>query len=340
MADTNALRPDFRIYTSSLVPVGDASSALVKMTGSSTEQDVQRNRMDSGALAQMATPAMVGMNIFLNHKYELPHDLYGRLTSVPEIQAADGFLDLTLTVKTDLKNPPALQTLQQIHDGHKHGCSIGCMVNQWDFAGESDNPLEDPIVISSVIPVEWSVVGIPANRRCWVENAIQGVFTRTLDEGDYDQALQLAPTVKSLFSYDYDRAVMKLSGTEKRFFEEVRPRPAPPAQIFWQPQRKTFIVRSLGGSEMDISRTEVTEILQDAWQKSLTLADSGDGGKATQKARCARAGISPKEGGNVTKPGKWASVPDSQWGDFCNYAYPMPDLSHANNAASRWGDAS
>src|SRR5258708_1427219 len=340
---SSALRPDFRIYTASLVPVGEERPTVVRMTGSSTEQDVQRNRMSVDALRQMAQPAMVGMNIFLNHKYELPHDLYGVVFRYPEVVAGGGFIDVSLLVDTDTKNPPAAQTLQQIHDGHKHGCSIGCMVNEWDFANEEEDPAKDPIIIKSITPIEWSVVGIPANRRCWVENAVQGKFLRVLEEGDYDQALLLAPTMKRLFSYDYDRAVLRLSATERKAFEHVAPRPRPNEQLFWQPQRSVFVMQAGNGQYRDLSRTEVVEMLQASWGKdagALTLADGGDGGKAMQLARCKSAGISPKAGGNVTKPSKWASVPNSQWGDYCNFAYPMPDLAHANNAASRWSDAS
>jgi hypothetical protein len=335
---------DFRIYTASLMPVGEAQPTVVRMTGSSTEQDVQKNRMAVEALQEMQAPEIVGMNIFLNHKYELPHDLYGKLIATPDIVSSGGFLDVSLLVDTDIKNPPAAQTLQQIHDGHKHGCSIGCMVNKWDFAGETESIGDDPIVIQSITPVEWSVVGIPANRRCWVENAIGGVFTRTITEGDYDQALKLAPTVKSLFSYDYEKQVLKLSGSERKLFEGVRARQTPTQQIFWQPARSVFVMKNGAGSERELSRPQVMELLHASWGKDtevdLTLADSGDGGKAAQKARSARYHIGIKDGGSVTKPGKWSSVPDGQWGDPVNYRYPMPDISHANNAASRWGDAS
>ncbi len=58
---------------------------------------------------------------------------------------------------------------------------------------------------------------------------------------------------------------------------------------------------------------------QDLLARIRTLAaDGGDGGKAAQKARSARYGIGVKDGGNVTKPSKWSSVPDGQWGDPVN----------------------
>lgn len=70
-------------------------------------------------------------------------------------------------------------------------------------------------------------------------------------------------------------------------------------------------------------------------QKSASVDD-----KAAQKARSKKYHIAIKAGGSVTKPSKWASVPDEHWGDPVNYRYPMPDKSHADNAASRWGAAS
>lgn len=58
--------------------------------------------------------------------------------------------------------------------------------------------------------------------------------------------------------------------------------------------------------------------------------------KNAQKARSRRYGISIRDDGNVTKPGQWENVADSQWGDPVNYLYPVPDKTHAANAKSRF----
>jgi len=79
---------------------------------------------------------------------------------------------------------------------------------------------------------------------------------------------------------------------------------------------------------------EATEI-QDYPEVVVEEADL-EKGKAAQKARAAKYGIAILGQGHVTKPGKWSSVPDSKWGDPVNYRYPMPDKSHASNAASRF----
>lgn len=62
--------------------------------------------------------------------------------------------------------------------------------------------------------------------------------------------------------------------------------------------------------------------------------------KQAQEARAKHYGIAIKDGGNVTKPGEWASVPDDAFADPVNYRYPMADKAHADNAAARWGEIS
>jgi hypothetical protein len=61
--------------------------------------------------------------------------------------------------------------------------------------------------------------------------------------------------------------------------------------------------------------------------------------KDAQAARSKKYGISVRDDGNVTKPSQWASVPDSQWLDPVNYAYPCPDEAQTRAAASYWGKA-
>jgi hypothetical protein len=61
--------------------------------------------------------------------------------------------------------------------------------------------------------------------------------------------------------------------------------------------------------------------------------------KDAQAARSKKYGISVRDDGNVTKPPQWASVPDSQWLDPVNYAYPCPDEAQTRAAAPYWGKA-
>lgn len=331
-----AQRPDFHVYTAAM-EVDSPLSTIVRMVGSSTEQDVQKNRMEKSAIEDMCDPALVGMTIFLNHSYDIPQDVYGSLLEVPQAKRKDGFIDVHLVADTDMRNPPAVQVLQQIKDGRKHGCSIGCMVDEWEFIEDENGEKSffSPISIKHVKPVEWSIVGIPANRRSWVQNAIYGVFTRSFSEGNYDEAYKLAPTMKSLFSHDYERLTLSLANkVERDRFDAVSPRPTSTHQLFWEPSRRTFVMHNMAtGQKIDADREMVLALL-------TAEADDQDAAKKAQEARSHKYHIGIKEGGNVTKPSKWSSVPDSEWGDPVNYRYPMPDKAHADNAASRWGDAS
>jgi hypothetical protein len=59
--------------------------------------------------------------------------------------------------------------------------------------------------------------------------------------------------------------------------------------------------------------------------------------RRAQEARSRRYGIGIKEGGNVTKPSEWQSVPDEDFLDPVNYRYPCPDAEQTRAAASYWG---
>jgi hypothetical protein len=61
--------------------------------------------------------------------------------------------------------------------------------------------------------------------------------------------------------------------------------------------------------------------------------------KKAQAARSKEYGITVRDDGNVTKPDQWASVPDGEWLDPVNYAYPCPDAEQTRAAAAYWGKA-
>jgi len=61
--------------------------------------------------------------------------------------------------------------------------------------------------------------------------------------------------------------------------------------------------------------------------------------KSAQKSRSAEYGISIIEGGHVTKPSEWSNVPDDQWGDPVNFAYPCPSADQTQAALKYWGMA-
>ena len=58
--------------------------------------------------------------------------------------------------------------------------------------------------------------------------------------------------------------------------------------------------------------------------------------KEAQVARSKKYGIGIKDGGSVTKPGEFSSIPDDSFLDPVNFAYPA-DADHVRAAASYWG---
>jgi len=71
--------------------------------------------------------------------------------------------------------------------------------------------------------------------------------------------------------------------------------------------------------------------------KELGEKGATDAEKKAQEARAKKHGIAVKDGGNVTKPGEWANVPDGQFLDPVNYRYPCPDAEQTRAAAGYWG---
>lgn len=105
---------------------------------------------------------------------------------------------------------------------------------------------------------------------------------------------------------------------------------------------KDSIILMLKGfdvNQIKLINNVLSMLIEDVGENELKKQESERGiNKKAQEARSKRYKIGIKEGGNVTKPSKWSSVPDGEWGDPVNYRYPMPDASHTRNAASRWGD--
>jgi len=67
---------------------------------------------------------------------------------------------------------------------------------------------------------------------------------------------------------------------------------------------------------------------------------SGEGAQdeaaKAQQVRSGQYGIAILPQGNITKPGEWATLEDSQFGDPVNYRYPMGDDAHIANARARF----
>lgn len=273
--DTAALEPDFTIYTGAMQT--DANNPMVvRMVGSSTETDLQGDVMTLSALGDMAR-VQPGLAIWLNHDYTLPHSLFGSLAASPRIVQQNGVADLQLAVEVEPDSEHAMKTLAYIQRGKvRLGCSIGCKVLKYEFMDDSDpNDLfammMSPMRILSVQTLEWSVVGVPANQRSWVENAAVGVFQRTLDP-------RLAPSVKSLFPREYERIVARIEDRDQREeLANIPARPLPTKKLAWKPDKNVFVMQ--GRSESDdqlVAREQLPTILEEEQANFMKVKQMAD----------------------------------------------------------------
>jgi hypothetical protein len=90
------------------------------------------------------------------------------------------------------------------------------------------------------------------------------------------------------------------------------------------------------------TNVEVWEALARRLKEAKMLSEQGgDEKKQAQKARAEKYGISPKEGGNLTKPEEFKDLSDDQFADPVNYRYPVdkdhvqPALTYFNQSDNR-----
>lgn len=260
------MSPDFSIMTDGMVSDPEKSN-IVHMIGSSTERDLEGDTMSIHALNDM-TKAPANLTVWLNHDYTLPDSIFGSIVGAPKIVHQGGVADLHLAVDVELDNPAAARVKRYIDNGRRLGCSIGCMVTKFEVPDEDDGEqwFQNPIIIHGVRVVEYSVVGVPANQRSWVENAIRGVFTRTLHP-------KLAPAMKSLWPRAYKEAFEAKERAEEAcsYFEQQPARVSSGRRIDWYPEKKMFLF-SAGDTNRFMAREEVQQYMA----KDVQLIGAGD----------------------------------------------------------------
>jgi hypothetical protein len=80
-----------------------------------------------------------------------------------------------------------------------------------------------------------------------------------------------------------------------------------------------------------LEEKELKKIVKDAVAEALKVREQSDVEKQAQVDRSQQYGIGIKQGGNVTKPSEFASIPDDQFADPVNYRYPV-DKEHCKPA--------
>jgi starvation-inducible DNA-binding protein len=173
---------DFKVYTNALKAYEAPDGELyVTGTTSSTIRDLHGDEMTLNAIRTMADTAKQNMTIFLNHNYNVPEDLFGSVTDARVVKRFDAEtnqevydLDIDVLVCKEDENPEAMRAYKAIKRGVKLGLSIGARVDR--VSKKKDNKTgEDTYVIDSVKLMEASVVGIPANQRSYLQNAVKSL---------------------------------------------------------------------------------------------------------------------------------------------------------------------
>jgi hypothetical protein len=159
----------------------------LKGTASSTIKDLHGDNMLASALEDMERQANGGLTIFGNHSYNIPEDDYGYVETATIKQAgvvdADGdpIYDLKFEIAINDENDRAVKTWRSINKKGVNGkgglgLSIGAMIPP---GGAVRDKKSGALTIAHVELLETSIVGIPANPRSWIENAVRASMTMT-----------------------------------------------------------------------------------------------------------------------------------------------------------------
>jgi HK97 family phage prohead protease len=188
---------DFKIYTNALKAYeSENGERYVTGTTSSTIRDLHGDEMSLDALKTMAETARQNMTVFLNHNYNVPEDLFGSATDAQIVRRYDSEtneevydLDLNIRVVNEDENPEALRAYRAIKRGVKLGLSIGARVEKARRkAAEGDRP--ESILIEKVRLLEASVVGIPANQRSYLQNAVKSLRSGSVDIDELEGVIE------------------------------------------------------------------------------------------------------------------------------------------------------
>lgn len=167
----------FKIFSGSLTASRDGAG-LLSLSGvaSSTTRDLHGDTMQASALEDMERAANQNLTIFLNHSYAVPEDVAGSVQKarmVPRGVDQDGNpnYDLDFTIALNSENPRAVAAYKAIESGTKLGLSIGANIPK----GGATRTKENTWIIEHVELMETSIVGIPANPRSWIQNAVKAL---------------------------------------------------------------------------------------------------------------------------------------------------------------------
>lgn len=174
----------FQIFSGVLKAFEQDGVKRLSGVASSTTRDLHGDVMDHSALLDMERDANDNLTIFLNHRYDVPEDVFGSVTKakiVPRGADQDGNpnYDLDFEIVVDEENPRALRTWTYVSKGRRLGLSIGALIPE---GGAIRDKKTGALTIYHVKLLETSVVSIPANPRSWISAARKAVIKAMHDQ--------------------------------------------------------------------------------------------------------------------------------------------------------------
>jgi hypothetical protein len=195
---------------SSLKAMRDPDGTMrLKGVASSTIKDLHGDNMLTSALEDMEKAANNNLTIFGNHSYQVPEDVYGsvdhaRLKSANTVDdAGDPIYDLDFNIRINDENDRAVKTWKAIDKQTKLGLSIGAMIPP---GGAVRDKKSGALTIAHVELLETSIVGIPANPRSWIENAVKAFTSPTI------KAATTVPVGNPQLTLDSDAGTYRIEG--------------------------------------------------------------------------------------------------------------------------------
>lgn len=149
----------------------------IPVTASTTAVDLAGDDFDLEALRQMKEAAL-GSTVFLNHAYEVPEDVYGKVASA-DVERRSVFnpltgqnanhwcLDLDVTPVGEEENPRAVRVTNMLRKSQlKLGVSVTVLVLAYRERKDGGR------TITMVYYLESSMVGIPCNQTAWAHDGV------------------------------------------------------------------------------------------------------------------------------------------------------------------------
>ena len=285
---------DFKLFTGTLKAYEtESGDRYVSGTTSSTIRDLHGDAMAMSALKSMEDTAKQNMTVFLNHNYNVPEDLFGSATDARIVKRTDEEtgqevydLDIDVKVCPEDENPQAMQAYRAIKRGVKLGLSIGARVENADKKRDEKSGI-DTYVINKVRLLEASVVGIPANQRSYLHNAVKSLRSKP-EENEVEHAI-IRDLTDKVEEIEGQQAVEKnetedstSAELEKNMTEEIAPQVAeetpevaPEAEpaVAVEPAVEPVVEEATADVEeyREVSEADVAEVLASATSNRLAL---------------------------------------------------------------------